>query len=55
MCEINKKHDLIQNQVKFLVLIDLDEMQVKVKLVDPMEGMRSKWEEMCFEVKRRRV
>ena len=41
----------------FLFLIDLNEMQVRVKLVDPMDGMRkmsSKWEEMFFEVKWRR-
>ena len=43
---------------KILVFIGFDEMQVRVKFVDPMEGVRkmsSKWEEMCFEVKRIRV
>ena len=40
MCEITNKHDSIQNQVKILSLIGLDEMQVRVKLVDPMEVMR---------------
>ena len=40
MCETTKKHDSIQNQVKNLSLIGFYEMQVRVKLVDPMEGMR---------------
>ena len=59
MCEITKKHDLIQNQVKKLRFDwfgwNASESEVGQSYGGHEENEFKKWEEMCFEVKWRRV